>query len=79
VAKYDNHKLSLDSTHYIQASKHKWEVEVLPHYYFNSKRTYLFVTWNLSINGMAPASSAGIAVERVAGVLWEKTINNTKS
>jgi hypothetical protein len=28
---------------------------------------------------MAPASSAGIAVERVAGVLWEKTINNTKS
>ena len=30
---------------------------------------YLFVTWNLLINGIAPASSAGIAVERVAGIL----------
>ena len=28
-----------------------------------------FPTWNLSITGTAPASSAGIAIDRVVGVL----------
>lgn len=31
-------------------------------------------TWNRLIKGIAPASSSGIAIERVVGVLQETTI-----
>jgi hypothetical protein len=35
-------------------------------------------TWNLLSTGIAPASSSGIAIERVVGVLQETRIKFTK-